>query len=214
MENVIGQDEFEDLLADMQVKGMGSNIRQALAAARRPISKARRPHSAPMRSASSPTAPWLRIRFTRAHTTVHLVVPLGGGHFQTFSTVVDNKMVEQMLRARGVALEVGFSLSGIWNSVKKVASKIGVTKVLGLASKVLDNPIIRTVLPVTNLVAPALSVAKNLLAVKAGAAKGNPKAKRALVALAAKHRAGKVSPDVRKGMDLAERVYTLRVTPA
>jgi hypothetical protein len=166
------------------------------------------------RVAQSARKPWLRIHTTRATTTVHLVIPLGNGQFHTCSVKVDNREIEKLLRRGGIELTVGFSLGGLWNSVKKAAKSVGITKVLSLGAKVLNNPVLNAVLPVTAVTGRALNVANGLLAVHKGAGKGNPKAKAALVQLQAKARAGKVSPEVKKGMQLAERIYTIRVTPA
>ena len=155
--------------------------------------------------------PWLKIRYTKPITEVHLIVPLGRGQYQTFSARVDNSIIRQALLRAGVALEVGFSLGGLWKKIKKVGKAIGVDKVLKLGKAVLNNPILNTVLPVTKLAGTALTAATGLLAAKKAAAKGDPRAKQIL---AATHKlAAGGNAQAKAGLAMASRLYQIQVTP-
>lgn len=82
------------------------------------------------------------IRYTKPRTFVQLVIPTGRGEFQTYTAVIDNVKIANSLRQSGVKFRVsGNEVSGlfgkIWKSVKKIAKKTGITKVIKLARKAL-----------------------------------------------------------------------------
>lgn len=159
--------------------------------------------------------PWLRIRTTRAFTEVHLTVPVSPGHYQTFSVKISNEMVRRALMKRGIHLQIGFSLGGIWKGIKKVAKATGVSAVLNVASKVLKNPIVSSVFPVASIAARAVEAGTGLLNAATAAKHGSPKAKKvakAMIAKAAKAaKAG--NPVAQSALTLASRAYKITVTP-
>ena len=166
-----------------------------------------------MQPAAQQSRVWLRVKYTKPYTLVTLVVPVAPGHFQSFSAKVDNRMVLRALRRHGV--EIGFSLGGLWKGVKKVAKKIGVTKVLNVAKKVLQNPIVTAVFPVASIASRAVSSGVDMLNAATAAKKGTPKAKaagRALLKRAAS-RAKAGDPVASNALKLASRVYQIQVQP-
>jgi hypothetical protein len=123
--------------------------------------------------------PWLRIQQSRQWTIVQLTLLEAPGVYRTHTARIDNNMVKAWLLKYGVRvgeLEIGFSLGGLWKSIKKVAKKVGITKVLSIASKVgksiLSNPIVNAVLPVTILANQALKVTHGLISAAGHLVKG------------------------------------------
>lgn len=158
---------------------------------------------------------WLRFRVTRAFTDVTLTVLVGRGMWQSITVRVDNAMVQRVLEKRGVSLEVGFSLGGIWKAVKSVAKATGVSKVLSIAKGVLKNPIVTTIFPVASIAARAVEAGGALLDAATKAKSGKPADKAAAKALVANAQrlASQGDPAAQAGLQLASRAYRIVVNP-
>lgn len=167
--------------------------------------------SGPLAQRCAPGKPWLRVRQSGKYTDVHLVVPVSPGQCQTFSVRVDNDMVRRWLMRHVV--QVGFSLGGIWRAVKKVAKATGISSVLKVASKALDNPIIKSVVPVAGIVGPALKAGRALLGAQMAAGRGDPRAKKLVLAAQTIARQRRDHP-VAQGHAIATRAYRIIVSPA
>lgn len=177
-----------------------------------------------MASAITQQRPWLDVRYGRTQIVVTLTVPLGSGQRKQFTARVKVDDILEALRRRGIAVRfdptVGGFFGKIWKGVKHIGKKIGVDKLVKVASKAL--PFAAKVLPPPlNLPAAgasvAIGVAKGLVKAskqrkrgdKRGAAqtllalkKSSAKAKRAL----GRKRA---TASIKSG----ERLYRILVTP-
>lgn len=172
------------------------------------------------------SGPWLRIKQDRRWTVVQLTLLEAPGTYRTHTVRVDNNMIKAWLLKHGVRvgeLEIGFSLGGLWKGIKKVAKKVGITKVLSVAAKVgksiISNPIVNTLLPVTAIANTALNVTSGLVsaaahlvkAKKSGDKKGIKKAKALL--RAAKKAAKKGHPVAQTALAQTARIYKLAISP-
>jgi hypothetical protein len=83
------------------------------------------------------TQPWFSIRYTKPKTYVKLVVPLGRGDFQTYTAIVDNMKIARSLSNQGIDFQISGLFGKIWKSVKKVAKKTGLNRVIKVARKAL-----------------------------------------------------------------------------
>jgi hypothetical protein len=173
--------------------------------------------AAPMASVKKSTGagPWLRIKQTRTHTDVALMLQLAPGQWWTFSARVDHATIRRVLQKHGVEYEIGFSLGGLWKGIKKVAKATGVSKVLSVASKVLKNPIVTAVFPVASIAARATEAGVGLLNAASAAKKGTPAEKeRAKKLIAAAHKQAKGGNEVAKqAIKVATRTYRITVQP-
>ena len=169
-------------------------------------------HPASVRKASA-GGPWLRIKQTRTHTDVALTLQLAEGQWWTFCARVDHRSIRRVLQRHGVEYEVGFSLGGLWKGIKKVAKATGVSKVLNVASKVLENPIVTAVFPVASVAARATKAGVGLLNAATAAKKGTPadKAKAAAMVKEAKRLADGGNPVAKKALKVASRAYRIVV---
>jgi hypothetical protein len=167
---------------------------------------------ASVRKASS-GGPWLRIKQTRTHTDVALTLQLAEGQWWTFCARVHHKSIRRVLQRHGIEYEVGFSLGGLWKGIKKVAKATGVSKVLSVASKVLENPIVTAVFPVASVAARATKAGVGLLNAATAAKKGSPadKAKATAMVKEAKRLADGGNPVAQKALKVATRAYRIVV---
>lgn len=186
------------------------------------------PHNArPLRhTAQVAHGPWLRIKQDRRWTVVQLTLLEAPGTYRTHTVRVDNEMIKRWLLQHGVRvgeLEVGFSLGGLWKGIKKVAKKVGITKVLKVASSVgksiISNPIVNTIMPVTAIANTALKATSGLIAAashlakakKSGDKKGVAKAKQLIAATQKAAKQG--HPVAKTALAQTARLYKLAITP-
>lgn len=161
------------------------------------------------------SGPWLRIKQTRTHTDVALSLLLAPGQWWTFSARIDHATVRRALQRHGIEYEVGFSLGGLWKGIKKVAKATGVSKVLGMASKVLENPIVTAVFPVASVAARATKAGVGLLNAATAAKKGTPadKAKAKAMLQETKRLAKGGNKVAKSALKVASRAYRIVVAP-
>lgn len=171
--------------------------------------------------------PWLRIQQNRQWTIVQLTLLEAPGTYRTHTVRVNNDMIRQYLLKHGVRigeLEVGFSLGGLWRGIKKVAKKVGITKVLKVASSVgksiISNPIVNTLMPVTGIANVALKATSGLISAASHLAKAKRTGDKRGVARAKKliqatQRAAKRGHPVAKtALAQSARIYKIAITPA
>jgi len=162
-----------------------------------------------------------QIRYTKPRTYVQLCVPVGPGEFQTFSAVIDNMKIARSLSRAGVDFEISGLFGKIWRSVKKIAKKTGLTKVLKLARKAL--PIVAKFAPPPFSTAAAgaslaINTAMDLVRAKKARKRGKRgKSARYIQRALGRGRAyGKIAGKRkrRKAMKRGARMYRIMVTPS
>jgi len=143
----------------------------------------------------------------------HLMVHVGPGQVIGFRSRTDLSEIERQMRdGAEVGGFFGSIFKGISKAVKTVGKATGLNKVVGVAMKVLDNPILKTVFPVAGLASAGLHVAKNLITAQAAKAAGKPElASKALAYSAAI--ADKAGLDKLGAARQAEKTFHLIISP-
>lgn len=171
----------------------------------------------------------IKVRYTKRWTYIALIVQGDHGSSCGWQVRVDNEWVrrnlEKLAREHNVKLnfrvgdEVGGFFGNIWKGVKKVAKKVGLKKIIGVAKKAL--PIASALPPPVGPAAMAASAAINSASDIAKALKSHRKGKKA-AAGAYLARAARTSRRVKKklgrrkgrrAMKAGARIYRIMVEP-
>lgn len=147
------------------------------------------------------------------YLVTRLEVNVAPGVVWTFQTQTDLAEVEKAIRygqVEGVGSIFGKIAKGIKGAVKTVGKATGLNKVISVASKVLNNPILKAVIPGASMAATALKVAKTLTTATAAAKAKDPRATKLLAgAVAMSKKAGLDTADLKK---TAAKTYKLMIS--
>jgi hypothetical protein len=142
-----------------------------------------------------------------------LIVNVAPGVNWSFQSQTDLAEVEKAIRygqAPGVGSIFGKIAKGVKGAVKSVGKATGLNKVVAAASKVINNPIIKAVVPGASAAAAALKVTQTLTTATAAAAAKDPRATKLLAGAAVQAKAAGLNTSDLK--NLAGKTYKLIIS--